>query len=140
MQYLRLKYGHLNELERKERIAELILKNEQRLNGSNSHFYSRHGAQTEMYERRIRAYSGLAPDGIWRNPVNSSRFISHQDQLEAYRMAKALYSPGNRVTSFNMNRTIGEGFKKMSDTIFTTSKVQVYYDATGKIIPIFPIQ
>jgi hypothetical protein len=39
----------------------------------------------------------------------------------------------------DMERTIGEGYAKESNRIFTTPLVQVYYDNNGKIISLFPL-
>jgi hypothetical protein len=136
MQYLRLKYQHLDEFARRERIAEGALQQKQRLEGVDSHFLSRHGAQTEMYEQRIRANTGLAPDGIWSNKtVNSSRFISHQDQLEAYNIAKNI----GHSDTHDMKRIIGEGFLKDSNITFTTTKFRFVFD-NGQLITIYPVE
>jgi RHS repeat-associated protein len=128
--------SRLAEFTRREKEAEKALQNYQHQNGPESHFYSKHGAQIEMYEQRIRANTGLAPDGTWPNKtVDSSRFISHQDQLEAYNIAKNIgYSD-----TYDMKRIIGEGFLKDSNITFTTTKIRFVFK-DGQLITIYPIK
>jgi hypothetical protein len=101
-----------------------------------------------MDEQWLRANTGLAPDGTWSatksgnlHTVDSSRFTSHQDQLQAYLIAESRYSQSiDGELIFSMERTIGEGYVKESNRIFTTHLVQVYYDNNGKIISLFPLK
>jgi len=59
--------------------AQAELQRLQRDAGPDSHFYDRHGAQTSSLSQYTRAKSGYTPDGFQNNPVNSSKFTSHQN-------------------------------------------------------------
>jgi hypothetical protein len=101
-----------------------------------------------MDEQWLRANMGLAPDGTWPTTksgnirtTDSSRFLTHQDQLKVYLTAESRYSQSvNGKLIIDMERTIGEGYVKESNRIFTTHLVEVRYDNNGNIISLFPLK
>jgi hypothetical protein len=121
-----------------EDTAEAILKQYEASAGANAHFLSRHGAQTTVQQQLQRAQTGITPDGFHGRSTDATRFISHQDQLEAYNIAMQM--PVKSNTPFTMNRVIGEGFLKGgTGQLQTTNVVQPYFDSNGKLISLFPL-
>jgi len=107
---------------------------------SGAHFFSRHGAQTTLQQQLQRATTGMTPDGVAGRAVASSRFLSNQLQLEAYKAAKAAYTPSmaGSGTVIDMGKTIGEGYLKGGGAVQTSTSVQVYFNNSGEIITMFP--
>jgi len=121
-----------------ETFAQNALRSLQKQAGEQSHFYSRHGAQTTLQQQLQRAQTGMTPDGFQRSPMDASRFMSHQTQLEAYNRAMQL-SNNSSTQTFQMNHISGEGFLKGgTGPLRTTKKVTVFFDKNGNIISIFP--
>jgi len=102
--------------------------------GPSSHFFSRHGAQTNMGQQFDRASTGFTPDGFAGNIVDSSRFLSHRGQLNAVQAAQEIYGrTGKKVFTFDVGYEVGEGFVKNATDLVRTSNVRVVFDAKGKI-------
>lgn len=135
---LRQKYEHINNRDRRERISELILQLEEKNYGPRSHFYAKHGAQTTLAQQQHRSITGIAPNGQGKNPVASSRFFSHNDQLEVLRIARARYKSGMKSDIIDMQRVIGVGYEQGGQKMFITTQVQVYYGQNGEIITLYP--
>lgn len=75
---------------------------------SGAHYYSRHGAGTTLDQQYTRATTGLTPDGFAGKPVDASRFLSNQAQLNAAQRAQTIYKQtGQTSFSFNMGEIIG---------------------------------
>jgi hypothetical protein len=90
--------------------------------------HARYGAQTTIDSQAERATTGLTPDGVAGRPVDSSRFPSHADQLEAINQATALRNVnGANFQTFDMRRAIGEGFGKGTDDLIRTTNVTVFF-------------
>jgi hypothetical protein len=78
---------------------------------SNAHFFSRHGAQTTNAQQYTRATTGVTPDGFAGNPVNSARFLTHREQLNALHSALEINQrTGKKVFTFDAGYTVGEGY------------------------------
>jgi len=104
----------------------------------------RHGAHTTN-----RAQNGIIPNaplGIkGGRPVNSTRFLTHQDQLVAMKKAQDMHTlePKN-VIDFDMGKPIGEGYFKgagLNDTPVTvhqTTKVRAIFK-DGKLNTMYPL-
>lgn len=107
---------------------------------SGAHFLSRHGAQTTLQQQLQRATTGMSPDGVAGRAVASYRFLSNQLQLEAYKAAKAAYTPAmaGGGTVINMGKTVGEGYLRGGGAVQTSTSVQVYFNNSGEIITMFP--
>ena len=118
-----------------EADAQTILKAFEANAGTGTHFYSRHGAQTTYTQQMVRSLERLSPDGVQgKRAVDASRFLTHQDQLEAYYKAMQL-----QQRDFDMGRVIGDGYIKGTGVYKTTTKVRVFFDNNGNIISIFPL-
>jgi hypothetical protein len=111
---------------------------------NNAHFLDRHGADVTLEQLYIRARTGVTPDGdVKKQPVDSSRFLSHEAQEKAY--DRALADAGKRdpiknSLDFDMDDFVGDGIKADNDfTYFASKRVRVFYDTQGRIISIFPI-
>ena len=106
--------------------------------GSNSHFYSQHSAHTTLEEQFDRATTGMTPDGVAGKPVDSGRFLSHRDQLEAVKIAEDTFKRTGQTTfSFEMHNIVGEGFTKGSAELVRTSNVKAIF-RHGKLITLYP--
>ncbi|HLN29594.1 MAG TPA: hypothetical protein VK395_17735, partial [Gemmataceae bacterium] len=106
--------------------------------GSNSHFYSRHSPHTTLEEQFDRATTGMTPDGVAGKPVDSGRFLSHRDQLEAVKIAEDTFKRTGQTTfSFEMHNIVGEGFTKGSAELVRTSNVKAIF-RHGKLITLYP--
>lgn len=105
-----------------------------------AHFLSRHGAQTTLKEQYVRATTGLTPDGAQKGAVASSRFLSHDLQLEAFEKAATTYTSAmaGKGQVIEMGKIVGEGYLKGGGAVQTSSKVQVYYNQLGEVITMFP--
>jgi RHS repeat-associated protein len=103
-----------------------------------AHFLARHGAQTTLQQQLTRATTGLTPDGVAGRAVASSRFLTHELQLEALEMAEAAYVPGMKEVTLDMGKVVGEGYLKGGGAVKTSTSVQVYYNSNGEIITLFP--
>jgi hypothetical protein len=113
--------------------------------GVDAHFLDRHGADTSLQELYVRANYGLTPDGIVRSPVDSTRFLSHELEQEAYDKAMQAWknagSPSGRWTpadSISIGKTVGDGFLANSETYFVTSKITVVIQ-NGKVFTMYPV-
>lgn len=98
---------------------------------ANAHFNSRHGAGTTIEQQWNRAISGQYPENpaLGNRPVDSSRFFSDSDTLEAYIEAVNMYNPDGRASfHFLMNRPIGEGIEKFGrGYVGSTNAVSVVF-------------
>ena len=108
---------------------------------ADAHFLSRHGAQTTLQEQLTRATTGLTPDGIAGRAVASSRFLSHEIQLEAFELAQAAYKPAmaGKGTVIEMGKTIGEGYLKGGGSVKSSTSFQVFYNNNGEITTMYPL-
>ena len=107
--------------------------------GSRAHFYSRHGAHTTRQQQWRRATTGVTPDGQVRPAADSSRFLSHQQQLQAVEKATAIYKATGKTTiDFTMNATVGEGYLRGGSTLRTTQRIRAYF-SNGQLQTIFPV-
>ncbi|WP_207546543.1 RHS repeat-associated core domain-containing protein, partial [Methylobacterium indicum] len=124
-----------------ETDAEKSLQEMQRKQGIRSHFFDRHGAHTTLQDQQLRATTGYTPDGKQGRPVDSSRFLTHVDQLEAAQHAIDLRSRFNaNQIEFDMGRPIGEGYLKGGQQyIGGTQSVRAYFDANGNLTTLFPL-
>jgi hypothetical protein len=103
-----------------------------------AHFFVRHGAHVTLQQLLDRAKDGLTPDGVKLWPVNSSRFLSHRDQLAAVERAHELYrqQPGNRIP-FDMDHSIGEGYLEGGSDLIPTRSVLARFRG-GRLVTIYP--
>ena len=73
--------------------------------------------------------------------VDSSRFLSNQDQLDAATQAISINSKtGENVFDFTMGRVVGEGYKKggaIGDYMVTRNVRAVFKN--GKLYTLFPL-
>jgi hypothetical protein len=107
--------------------------------GPNSHFYSRHGAQTTIEQQWDRAVTGITPDGKSLNPVDSSRFFIHRDQLKAYQRAQELFSrTGVKNPVFDIGYPIGEGFTGGGQDWIKTTNVKAIFGPHGNLMTLYP--
>ena len=107
--------------------------------GSSSHFFSRHGAQTSIGQQFDRATTGLTPDGFAGNIVDSSRFLSHRSQLNAFQAAEEIFGrTGKKVFTFDAGYEIGEGFTRNATDLVRTTNLRAVFFANGKITTLFP--
>jgi RHS repeat-associated protein len=108
---------------------------------TNAHFLSRHGAQTTLQQQLTRATTGLTPDGVLGRALPSSRFHTHELQLEAFEKAQAAYTPAmaGKGTVIEMGKTVGEGYLRGGGAVRTSTRVQVYYNNNGEIITMYPL-
>ena len=125
---------------RANRRAGQILQDQQAASGG--HAYSRHGAQTTMPQQEQRAVPGIPPDNPCPKnpkPINSTRFLSNVDQLDAIQRAtKAMNTNGTNAETIDMGRTIGEGYRAGGGCPVTTTKARVVRGQNG-IITAYPI-
>lgn len=105
------------------------------------HAYSRHGADTTLAQQEHRAVTGVSPDCSCPKrprPSDSTRFLSNVDQLGAVQRGTALMNAdGTDSITFNMGRTIGEGYRKGGSPVLNTPEVAVFR-RNGHIITAFP--
>uniref|UniRef100_UPI002AB5F5AE RHS repeat-associated core domain-containing protein n=1 Tax=Burkholderia cepacia TaxID=292 RepID=UPI002AB5F5AE len=105
------------------------------------HAYSRHGAGTTLAQQEHRAVTGISPDCPCPKrprPSDSTRFLSNVDQLDAIQRGRALMNAnGTDAVTFNMGRTIGEGYRKGGGPVLNTSEVTVFR-RDGNIVTAFP--
>ena len=125
-----------------QKAAQKELKRLQQQAGTNSHFYDRHGAQTSLMSQHRRANTGLTPDGFSGRPVNSSKFTSHTNQLEAAQKAIDFQSRfgtgvGREIYEFDMGKTIGVGYGRGSSSIGMSSSVKAVFE-NGNLITMYP--
>jgi RHS repeat-associated protein len=106
-----------------------------------AHFLSRHGAQTTLKQQLVRATTGLTPDGIQKFAVPSTRFWSHDIELEALEKATASYKPGMEKTGyiFDLGKSAGEGYYKGGKVYGTSAQVQAFYNSSGEVISVHPL-
>lgn len=108
---------------------------------SGGHFLSRHGAQTSLSSQYQRAISGMTPEGVVLKEVDASRFLSHEFQLEAAKMAQSRNMiTGESAFNFSMGKTIGEGYLKGggAGSYMTTQTVRAIFK-DGKLQTLFPL-
>ncbi|MEN8642901.1 RHS repeat-associated core domain-containing protein, partial [Pseudomonas sichuanensis] len=124
---------------RANRRAGVILQNMDASGGG--HAYSRHGAQTTLAQQERRAKTGVPPDCPCikkPRPVNSTRFLSNVDQLDAIQRGKAaMNARGENIAEIEMNRNIGEGYKAGAGDLQTTSKA-VIVRRNNNIVTAYP--
>jgi RHS repeat-associated protein len=105
-----------------------------------AHFLIRHGAETSLSSQYMRAISGLTPDGVVLDAVNSSKFLSNQLQLEAIKRVEAEFlATGSSNITIDMGKVVGEGFLKGGGvgSYRTSQSVQAFFK-DGKLLTIFP--
>lgn len=103
-----------------------------------AHFVSRHDANTTLQEQYIRSTTGLTPDGFQGRPLNSTRFLSEIDQLEAANIATEHFQrTGESSFSFDMGRVIGEGYMKRGGERMESTKVKAYF-RNNKLYTMYP--
>lgn len=103
-----------------------------------SHFVSRHGAKTTLQEQYVRSTTGFTPDGVQGRTVNSTRFLSEMDQLEAANIATQHFQQtGESSFSFDMGRIIGEGYMKGGGNRVEASQVQAVF-RNNKLYTMYP--
>jgi hypothetical protein len=122
-----------------EQSALRILQEAEANAAPGAHFLSRHGAQTTLEQQFVRARTGVTPEGLAGNPVDSGRFLSHQAELAAYNRALELYkaSPQSQIV-FEMDSVIGEGFTKFGKALVRTTNVVARFDKSGRMITLYP--
>ena len=89
------------------------------------HSFVRHGADTTLDEQRRYAKEGVTPDGVKKKyPSNASRFLSHQDQLQAMQRAMTIRRQlGWDEVAVDMGRVVGEGYKVGGEEYVRTGRV-----------------
>jgi len=106
------------------------------------HFFSDHGAGTSLEQQFNRATKGYAPSGRYTGLSDSSRFLSHKDQMEAFeRIMEKYKSTGQNPVTIDMNRVVGEGYLKgasSADDLYFTTRVEAYFDKFGNLKTMFP--
>ncbi len=107
------------------------------------HAYSRHGAHTTMPEQERRAMTGVPPDNPCKIPQthgpDSTRFIRNTDQLDAIQKGRsAMNASGQNSATFDMGRTIGEGYRSGGGCPITTSRVTVRRNNSGDVYTAYP--
>lgn len=94
-----------------------------------------------MAQQEHRAKTGVPPDNPCPKrprPVDSTRFISNVDQLDAIQRGKALMNAnGTNVETFDMGRPIDEGYRAGGGCPVTTSRVTVVR-RNGNIVTAYP--
>ncbi|WP_295549574.1 RHS repeat-associated core domain-containing protein [uncultured Pseudacidovorax sp.] len=125
---------------RANRRAGQILQDQQAASGG--HAYSRHGAHTTMPQQEHRATTGIPPDNPCPRrprPINSTRFLSNVDQLDAIQRAtQAMDRNGTNAETIDMGRAIGEGYRAGGGCPVTTTKARVVRGPNG-IATAYPI-
>ncbi len=125
---------------RANRRAGQILQDQQAASGG--HAYSRHGAHTTMPQQEHRAITGIPPDNPCPRrprPINSTRFLSNVDQLDAIQRAtQAMERNGTDAETIDMGRAIGEGYRAGGGCPATTTKARVVRGPNG-IVTAYPI-
>jgi hypothetical protein len=105
------------------------------------HAFSLHGAQTTLSQQKDRAKYGKAPDGRISTPVNSTKFLTNADHLNAYRAAirryRAAGSPKYFNCRFTMPKEIGEGYFAGGEKYAKTAAVFVLF-SKGQIRTMYP--
>ncbi|WP_321959581.1 RHS repeat-associated core domain-containing protein, partial [Burkholderia cenocepacia] len=105
------------------------------------HAYSRHGAGTTLAQQEHRAMTGIPPDCPCPKrprPTDSTRFVSNVDQLDAIQRGTAkMNASGENSVTFDMGRTVGEGYRKGGGAVVSTSEVTVVR-RDGNIVTAFP--
>nr|WP_175013530.1 RHS repeat-associated core domain-containing protein [Burkholderia lata] len=105
------------------------------------HAYARHGAGTTMAQQEHRAKTGIPPDNPCPRrprPINSTRFLSNIDQLDAIQRGIALMDAnGTNTETFDMGRTVGEGYRAGGGCPETTKRVTVVR-RNGNIVTAYP--
>ena len=104
------------------------------------HFFSRHGAQTTIEQQLTRAKTGVAPDGYFNEiPPDATRFLTHEDQLEAVKQAQKIYKEtGQKSFNFAMKNEVGEGYLSGGNSgIIRTTKVHAQFK-NGKLNTLYP--
>ncbi|WP_196781669.1 hypothetical protein [Acinetobacter lanii] len=117
------------------------MENAAKADGVNAHTYSRHGAQTTLPQQYTRATTGLTPDGAQLYKVDSTRFYSNVDHLDALQKAnKAMNANGTDKEIVKMNRDIGEGYQKDSpcDTQVRSTDRALFIRRNGHIFTGYP--
>jgi hypothetical protein len=116
--------------------AQQLAKMEGKTTGA--HYFSRHGAGTTLDQQYTRATTGLTPDGFAGKPVDASRFLSNQAQLNAVQRAQTIYKQtGQASFSFNMGEVIGEGYTKGGGNLIITTNVQAVF-RNGELYTLYP--
>ncbi|MGH7425327.1 MAG: hypothetical protein ACREJP_04085, partial [Candidatus Methylomirabilales bacterium] len=107
--------------------------------GAGGHSLARHGSQTTLERQWVSSKTGLRPDGTQTHPVNSSRFLTHQDHLEVIERAKAIHQrDGGPDVDVLMDRLIGEGFQKGGTPYLQTKTARVFF-RDGKVWTAYPL-
>ncbi|WP_336943686.1 LysM peptidoglycan-binding domain-containing protein, partial [Acinetobacter modestus] len=153
---LRQKYGHISIEDRRaiinDRLESIAAQRLDSLEQSipNAHFKGRHGAQTTLQQQYERAVNGIDPvtqqpryrrDGNLATP-NSTRFLSHRDQINAIERATAIYKrTGSKVLAespIRFGSQAGEGYYGGSGVYDTSLTVQVWF-RNAQPVTAFPI-
>ncbi|WP_240327249.1 RHS repeat-associated core domain-containing protein [Burkholderia sp. IDO3] len=105
------------------------------------HAYSRHGAGTTLAQQEHRAVTGIPPDCPCLKrprPTDSTRFVSNVDQLDAIQRGTAkMNASGESSITFDMGRTVGEGYRKGGGPVLSASDVTIVR-RDGSIVTAFP--
>ncbi|WWT62941.1 RHS repeat-associated core domain-containing protein [Burkholderia pyrrocinia] len=105
------------------------------------HAYSRHGAGTTLAQQEHRAITGIpldCPCPKRPRPTDSTRFMNNVDQLDAIQRGTVkMTASGESSVTFDMGRTIGEGYRKGGGATLSASEVTVVR-RDGNIVTAFP--
>ena len=104
---------------------------------SGGHSAARHGPETTLEQQRVRAATGIAPDGKPTGAQDSSRFLRWQDQDEAIRRALVL-RPLKPYRDIRFDHVVGEGYLKGGTEYVATKVVRVKFDNRGRPYTSFP--
>ncbi|MEK7885301.1 two-partner secretion domain-containing protein [Methyloversatilis sp. NSM2] len=108
-------------------------------NIQDAHFVSRHGPETSLSAQRLRAQTGITPDGVQGRSIDASRWASYQDMAEAIRKAQIIYNnTGQTSVTIDLGRTIGDGYLKGGVTYAQTTKAVIRFDARGMPYTAYP--
>ena len=92
-----------------------------------------------MIDQHFRSMPGLTPDGVWGNPVTSSRFLSHVDEMHVMDRAISLYRPGMKSVTVTMHSPVGEGFRAGGSPYFRSSQAVVRFGLNGRPYTAYPL-
>lgn len=79
-----------------------------------NHFSIRHGFQATLEKQYVQASTGLTPDGVQSNKIDSSLLLNARAELATLQRAESIYRlTGNPRVNVEMERVIGDSFTKL---------------------------
>lgn len=107
---------------------------------SGGHSAGRHGPDTTLPQQRLRAETGITPDGYKAKPIHGSRFFRWQDQKVAIDEARKLHQVDPALPHYDIafDHPVGEGFMKGTLEYRRTAVVRVRFNDEGRAFTSFP--